>query len=51
MGIVHIAEGFKNSGLVVLSRKLIVHILKFNAPAPAYVIQSAQAIRVHLPEG
>lgn len=41
MGIVHIAEGFKNGGLVILARKLIVHILKFNAPAPCGIVQPA----------
>ena len=51
MGVIHIAESFKNRRLVVRLRKLIIHILKFQATAPCGVIQPAQAVRVHLTEG
>jgi len=51
MGVIHIAQGLKDGGLVVLLGELVIHILKLNAPAPACVIQPAQTVRVHLPEG
>lgn len=51
MGVIHIAQGFKDGGLVVLLGELVIHILKLNAPAPCGIIQPAQPVRVHLPEG
>ena len=51
MGIVQVAEGFKDGRLVVRLRQLIIYILKLNAPGPGGVIQLTQPIRVHLPEG
>ena len=38
------------SGLVVGLGKLIIHILKLDAPGPGGIIQLAQSVRVHLPE-
>ena len=51
MGVIHIAQGFKDGGLVVLLGELVIHILKLNAPAPCGIIQPTQPVRVHLPEG
>ena len=51
MGVIHIAQGLKDGGLVVLLGELVIHILKLNAPAPCGIVQPAQAVRVHLPEG
>ena len=51
MGVIHIAKCLKDGGLVVLLGKLVIHILKLNAAAPGRIIQLAQTIRVHLPEG
>ena len=51
MGVIHIAQGFKDGGLVIGLCKLIIHIFKLNAPAPCGIIQPAQPVRVHLPEG
>ena len=51
MGVIHIAEGFKDGGLSVRLGELVIHILKLNAPAPALIVQLAQPIRVYLPEG
>ena len=51
VGVIHIAQGFKNGRLVVLLGELIIHILKFDAPAPGGIIQLAQPVWVHLPEG
>ena len=41
MGIVHIAEGFKDCGLVVGLGKLIIHIRKLDAPGPGGIVQLA----------
>ena len=51
MGVIHIAQGLKDRRLVVLARQLVIHILKLNAAAPGRIIQPAQPVRVHLPEG
>ena len=51
MGVIHIAEGFKNCGLSVRLGELVIHILKLDAPAPGLIVQLAQPVRVHLPEG
>ena len=51
MGVIHIAEGFKNRRLVIWLCKPVIHILKFQATAPCGIIQPAQAVRVHLTEG
>ena len=50
MGVIHIAESFKNRRLVVRLRKLIIHILELDTLRPGVVIQLAQAVRVHLAE-
>ena len=50
MGVIHIAEGFKDCCLVVRLRKLIIHILELDTLRPGAVIQLAQAVRVHLAE-
>ena len=51
MGVIHIAEGFKDGGLSVRLGELVIHILKLDAPAPGRIVQFAQPVRVHLPEG
>ena len=51
MGVIHIAEGFKDGGLSVRLGELVIHILKLDAPAPGLIVQLAQPVRVHLPEG
>lgn len=50
VGVIHIAEGFKNRRLIVGLGKLIIHVLKLDTPGPALFIQTAKAIRVHLTE-
>ena len=50
MGVIHIAEGFKNRRLIVRLCKLIIHILELDTLRPGVVIQLAQAVRVHLAE-
>ena len=50
MGVIHIAEGFKDRRLVVRFCKLIIHILELDTLRPGVVVQLAQAIRVHLAE-
>lgn len=50
MGVIHIAEGFKNGSLVVGLCELIIHILKLDTAGPGRFIQTAKAVRVHLPE-
>ena len=51
MGIVKVAECFKDGSLIVRLGKLIIYILKLDAPGPGSIIQFTQSIRVHLPEG
>ena len=51
MGIVKVAETFKNGSLIVRLGKLIIYILKLDAPGPGIVVQFTQPIREHLPEG
>lgn len=51
MGVIHITESFKDGRLVIGLCELVIHIFKLDAPAPGGIIQFAQAIRVHLPEG
>ena len=50
MGVIHIAEGFKNRCLIVRFRKLIIHILELDTLRPGVIVQLAQAVRVHLAE-
>lgn len=50
MGVIHIAEGFKDRRLVVRLCKLIIHILELDTLRPGVVVQLAQAVRVHLAE-
>ena len=50
MGVIHIAEGFKDRRLVVGLCKLIIHILELDTLRPGVVVQLAQAVRVHLAE-
>ena len=50
MGVIHIAEGFKDRRLIVRFRKLIIHILELDTLRPGVVVQLAQAVRVHLAE-
>ena len=50
MGVIHIAEGFKNRRLIVKFRKLIIHILELDTLRPGVIVQLAQAVRVHLAE-
>ena len=50
MGVIHIAEGFKDCRLVVGLRKLIIHILELDTLRPGVVVQLAQTVRVHLAE-
>ena len=50
MGVIHIAEGFKDCRLVVRLCKLIIHILELDTLRPGVVVQLAQAVRVHLAE-
>lgn len=50
VGVIHIAERFKNSGLVVGLGKLIIHVLKLDTTGPGLFIQTAQTVRVHLTE-
>ena len=37
VGVIHIAQDFKDGRLVVLLGELVIHILKFDAPAPACI--------------
>ena len=50
MGVIHIAEGFKDRRLVVRLCKLIIHILELDTLRPGVVVQLAQTVRVHLAE-
>ena len=50
VGVIHIAEGFKNRRLIVGFCKLIIHVLKLDTTGPALFIQTAQTVRVHLTE-
>ena len=50
MGVIHIAEGFKNRRLVVGLCKLIIHILELDTLRPGVIVQLAQSVRVHLAE-
>ena len=50
MGVIHIAEGFKDRRLIVRFRKLIIHILELDTLRPGVIVQLAQAVRVHLAE-
>ena len=50
MGVIHIAEGFKDRRLIVRFRKLIIHILELDTLRPGVVVQFAQTVRVHLAE-
>ena len=50
VGVIHIAESFKNCRLIVGLGKLIIHILKLDTTGPAFFIQTAQTVRVHLTE-
>ena len=50
MRVIHIAECFKNGGLVVGLCKLIIHIFKLNAARKCLFVQSTEPVREHLPE-
>ena len=50
MRVIHIAECFKNGGLVIGLCKLIIHIFKLNTARKCLFVQSAEPVRVHLPE-
>ena len=50
MGVIHIAEGFKDRRLVVRLCKLIIHILELDTLRPGVIVQFAQAVRIHLAE-
>ena len=50
VGVIHIAESFKNCGLIVGLGKLIIHVLKLDTAGPGLFIQTAQTVRVHLTE-
>ena len=50
VGVIHIAESFKNCRLIVGLGKLIIHVLKLDTAGPAFFIQTAQTVRVHLTE-
>ena len=50
MGVIHIAESFKDRRLVVRLCKLIIHILELDTLRPGVIVQLAQAVRVHLAE-
>ena len=50
VGVIHIAEGFKNRRLIGGLGKLIIHVLKLDTAGPAFFIQTAQTVRVHLTE-
>ena len=50
MGVIHIAEGFKDRRLIVRLCKLIIHILELDTLRPGVVVQFAQAVRIHLAE-
>ena len=50
VGVIHIAESFKNCRLIVGLGKLIIHVLKLDTTGPGLFIQTAQTVRVHLTE-
>ena len=50
MGVIHVAQRLKDGGLVLLPGDLVVHVLKLDTAGPCRVLQSAEAVRVHLAE-
>lgn len=48
--VIHIAEGFKDCRLIVGLGKLIIYVLKLDTARPAFFIQTAKTVRVHLTE-